>query len=136
MKKIICCFKEQLNSTNLAIKTLALMGCLCLINTIVSVFINYQDLTVSDLAIRSTMSNIFGFLLGHQTIENPNISNIKLQTYLAALIGMLCLLVVLSSHWLIWISQDNPALVEIRNLLFASIGFLLSKAKNDEKISI
>lgn len=108
---------------------------ICLIHTIITLFCNFQQGGPSDVAIRSVMSNVFGFIFGEQTVENTNIRDKKSQTCLAFIIALVCLTVAISSHWILSISQSNVALIELRNLLFIALGFLISRAKNENKPS-
>ncbi|MBV7275930.1 hypothetical protein [Clostridium thailandense] len=130
MKKYYCCIKEYLNSTTIAVKALIIIGFVALTETFLTIFFDSSNQnSPSDVAIRSIMSNIFGFIFGTQTTENSNISNKNLQTITACIVAAICLLITIAVHWL-GLDQNGSSIVEIRNLLFASVGFLLGRAKS------
>ncbi|WML32621.1 hypothetical protein [Clostridium sp. OS1-26] len=130
MKEYYRCVKEYVSSTTMAVKSLILIGFIALIETILTIFFNSNNQnSPTDIAIRSVMSNIFGFIFGAQTTENSNISNKNLQTIVACSVAIICLLISIAVHWL-GLNQDGSSIVEIRNLLFASVGFLLGRARS------
>lgn len=135
MKKTMSSIKKYFNCTNSATRALIFLGILSLIHTIITVFFDFSQGSPSDVAIRSVMSNIFGFIFGEQTVENSNMKNKNSQTCLAFIIALACLVVSMISHWIRRISPTNVALIELRNLLFVSLGFLLSRAKSENRSS-
>jgi len=129
MKKYYCCIKEYVSSVNMAVKALIIIGFVALTETTLSIFFDSNQNSPTDVAIRSIMSSIFGFIFGAQTTENINITSKKLQTLIASIVAIICLLSSVAVHWLSS-NQYGASAVEIRNLLFASVGFLLSRAKS------
>jgi hypothetical protein len=129
MKKYYCCIKEYVSSVNMAVKTLIIIGFIALAETTLSIFFDSNQNSPTDVAIRSIMSSIFGFIFGAQTTENINITSKKLQTLIASIVAIICLLSSVAVHWF-GSNQAGASAVEIRNLLFASVGFLLSRAKS------
>ena len=134
MKKYCNHVRKLLCNANTSTKTLIFIGFICLIQTVISVFWDNHDATPSDVAIRSVMSNIFGFIFGEQITDNNNLHNKRLQTILSSAISIICIIVCIITHWMPNISQSSSPIVEIRNLLFASVGFLLGRARSEEKV--
>jgi hypothetical protein len=129
MKEYYCCIKEFISSANLAIKSLIIIGFIALAETILTIFFDPNDQnSPTSVSIRSIMSSIFGFIFGTQVTENSNITSKKLQTLLSCIVAIVCLFTCIAIHWLD-ANQTGASAVEIRNLLFASVGFLLSRAK-------
>lgn len=123
--------KNFWHQTNIATKFLLLIGFLSLIQISLTVFFNYNDSSPAIITVRSIASNIFGFIFGDQSVDNSNIASKYTQTFIAAMAALICMIIVIVSHWYN-INQSNASLIEIRNILFASIGFLISRAKNSE----
>lgn len=129
MKKYYCCIKEYISSTTIAVKALIIIGFIALAETILTIFFDSSNQnSPTDIAVRSVMSSIFGFIFGAQTTENSNINNKNLQTIIACVVAIICLLISIAIHWL-GLNQSGESTVEIRNLLFASVGFLLGRAR-------
>ncbi|KZL90694.1 hypothetical protein [Clostridium magnum] len=129
MKEYYRCIKEYIGSVNMAVKSLIIIGFIALAETILTIFFDpYNQTSPTDVSIRSVMSSIFGFIFGAQTTENSNITSKKLQTFISCTVAIICLLTSVAVHWLN-VNQTGASAVEIRNLLFASVGFLLSRAK-------
>lgn len=131
MKKYCIYIKEALNSSNIAVKTLIIIGFIAFIETIATVFLDFDQNSSTDVAIRSVMSSIFGFIFGAQVTENSNLNSKRLQNIIASTVGITCIIVSILIHWLD-APQITASAVEIRNLLFASVGFLLSRAKSND----
>lgn len=117
------------NSQCAATKILIFLGFACLLNTIFSVFFSLSASSPETIAIRSVMSSIFGYILGGHCLNNKFGSN-GIQTIVAGLVSVLCLFVLIVLCWISTYS-GTPSVIEIRNLLFASVGFLISKAKGE-----
>ena len=131
MKNLIGKFAIFYQNINLATKSLIIIGMICLIETVFSVFLDINQTTPNDIAIRSVMSSIFGFIFGSQLSENSNVANRNIQTQIAFTVSLICLIASIAGHWL-FVNQDGAASVEIRNLLFSAVGFLLSRAKHSD----
>jgi hypothetical protein len=78
------------------------------------------------------MSSIFGYIFGNQIIPNNNIKNKKFQVFVAGFMAILSLAVCIISYWTS-IDEANSAIGEIRNILFSTVGFLISRVKGDNK---
>lgn len=128
-KKISKTFKQQCPST----KILLIIGLVCLINTALTIFFLNSISSPTDVAIRSTMSSIFGYIFGEHCKAN-NFGSKGIQVLAAGVISIICLLVIIILHWTNPTSASSSA-VELRNLLFTTVGFLISKAKNLENNS-
>ena len=131
MKHMIKKINNFYKSIDLSTKSLILIGMISLIQTVISIFFDAQQISPNDVAIRSIMASIFGFIFGSQLSENSNIKNKNIQTITAISVALVCLITSILSHWF-ELSQDTAAVVEIRNLLFSAVGFLLSRAKRVE----
>ncbi|GFP75320.1 hypothetical protein [Clostridium fungisolvens] len=129
MKSLFTKFLKFYKNTNLATKALITIGMIALIETVLTVFLDTSQTSPNAIAIRSVMSSIFGFIFGSQLSENSNIENINIQTQIAILVALICLITSIIAHWLN-VNQVGAASVEIRNLLFSAVGFLLSRAKH------
>lgn len=125
-KKFIETFKEQCPATRI----LLLIGLFCLINTALTVFFTKYNGTATDIAIRSTMSSIFGYIFGEHCLPNK-FGNKGMQIIVAGCTSFICLLVLIILHWSTY-EKGIYSDAEIRNLLSSSVGFLISKAKNQE----
>lgn len=128
MKSLIRKLIKYYESINLATKALIIIGMVCLAETVITVFFHVHQTNPDDIAIRSVMSSIFGFIFGAQLSENSNIENKNIQTQMALFVSLICLTTIILGQ-LLYVNQDGAALVEIRNLLFSAVGFLLSRAK-------
>lgn len=117
-------------NTNLATRSLLLLGFLSLIQIICTIFLGYGESTAADVTIRSIASSIFGFVFGDQSIDNSNIASKEIQIIIASIVALITLLVVIFSLWLN-VEQSSGPLSEIRNLLFGAVGFLISRAKSN-----
>lgn len=126
LKQMIKKYRAQCSST----KILLIIGLVCLINTAVTVFFIDTNTTPTDIAIRSTMASIFGYIFGEHCIPNE-FGNKGIQILAAGFTSLICLTVMIVLHWSN-VAEGNSSSVELRNLLFSSVGFLISKAKNDE----
>lgn len=126
LKNIYKKFKAQCSST----KILLIIGVVCLLNTTFVVLLSNTTSTSSDIAIRSTMASIFGYIFGEHCLPNE-FGNKGIQIIAAGSTSLICLTVLVILHWTNNIEGTNSS-VELRNLLFSSVGFLISKAKNDE----
>ncbi|MGG7178608.1 hypothetical protein ACQPU1_13485 [Clostridium paraputrificum] len=129
LKSTIKLFKSQCPAT----KVILLIGIICLINTILSIFFSSTFASPADVAIRSVMSSIFGYILGDHCLPN-NFGNNGIQVSIASIVALFCMAAIILLYWTD-ISQSSAAAVEIRNLLFSSVGFLISKAKGEENNS-
>jgi ABC-type cobalamin transport system permease subunit len=129
MKSFFSKFKKFYESINLTTKSLIIIGLICLFETVITVFFDTHQTSPNDIAVRSVMSSIFGFIFGSQLSENSNMENRNIQTLIAFVVSMVCLITIIAGHWL-HAKQDGAALVEIRNLLFSAVGFMLSRAKH------
>ena len=131
MKNLICKCIKFYKTINLATKSLIIIGMICLIQTVISIFIDSNQTSPNDIAIRSVMSSIFGFIFGSQLSENSNVSDKNIQTQIALIVALISLATSIVGHWFD-VDQDEAASVEIRNLLFSAVGFLLSRAKHSD----
>jgi hypothetical protein len=129
MKNVINKFIKFYGNINLATKSLIIIGLVSLIETILTVFFDTNQVSANSVAIRSVMSSIFGFIFGAQLSENSNIESRNVQTQVSLIVSLACLITIILGHW-INTKQDGAAIVEIRNLLFSAVGFLLSRAKH------
>lgn len=123
--------KNLWDSLTLPNKCLILIGFFALFQNIITIFYDSHSTNPADVAIRSVMSSIFGFIFGAQTVENNHLINEKTQTLIAGSVALLALFVVIASHWAN-IDQANASIVELRNLMFTAVGFLLSRADKQE----
>jgi hypothetical protein len=131
MKNLMVKFIRFYKTINLATKSLIIIGMICLLETVFSIFFDANQTSPNDIAIRSVMSSIFGFIFGSQLSENSNVANRNIQTQLAFTVSLICLIASIVGHWFN-VNQDGAASVEIRNLLFSAVGFLLSRAKHSD----
>lgn len=115
----------------LASKVIMLLGLIAFFFTAVSVFYIDYFTNPSLISIRSMMSSIFGYLFGDNILSTNKLSSRNLYTVIASIIAFFSLTTIMVSS-LINIDQGSAAIVEIRNLLFSSVGFLISKAKNND----
>jgi len=126
MKKIIDCIW---NNTNIANKTLTLLGAIALVETVFTLFFDSNQTSPNDVAVRSIMSSIFGYIFGSQ-VSTRDTYNREIQTLIASIVSTICLIVVMIAHWTN-MPETGAASVELRNLLFAAVGFLISRGKNN-----
>jgi hypothetical protein len=131
MRRMIHEITEYCRTISLATKALIFIGIISLIETVIAIFFDVDQTSPNDVAIRSVMSNIFGFVFGAQLSENSNVKNRHLQTVVAVIVAAICITTLILGHW-IDVDQTGAASVEIRNLLFSAVGFLLSRAKSIE----
>jgi heme/copper-type cytochrome/quinol oxidase subunit 4 len=131
MRKFLWRIRRAWQLGNIATKALIIIGILALIQTALTIFLDTTQSSTSDVAVRSVMSNIFGYVFGRQINENNNMPSKELQIIVTSFIAVVCLVVVAASRWTS-ANQAGAALVEIRNLMFAAIGFLISRAKRDD----
>ena len=68
-------------------------------------------------------------------MANSSIKNKKFQTFAASAVALGSLLVVMLTQW-VPVNQSGASLVEIRNLMFSSVGFLVSRSKSIESAEI
>jgi hypothetical protein len=129
LKNLIGKFNKFYKTINLATKSLIIIGIVCLIQTVFSIFLDTNQTSPNDVAIRSVMSSIFGFIFGSQLSENSNVANKNIQTQIALTVSIICLMASIVGHWF-HVNEDGAASVEIRNLLFSAVGFILSRAKH------
>lgn len=123
------CFTKFFKPLNMAVKFLIILGFMGLAETVITIFLESSQTNPSNVAVRSVMSNIFGYLFGSQVAENSTIIDRNVQTIIAAIVAITSLIVSAILHW-VGIMEEGAAAVEIRNLMFSSVGFLLSRAKN------
>ncbi|MEG0771984.1 hypothetical protein [Clostridium sp.] len=131
MRRMIHEITEYCRTISLATKALIFIGIISLVETVIAIFLDVDQTSPNDVAIRSVMSNIFGFVFGAQLSENSNVKNRHLQTLVAVIVASICLSTLILGHW-IDVNQTGASSVEIRNLLFSAVGFLLSRAKSIE----
>ena len=132
MKHLINKITKYIKSIDLITRSLIIIGMISLLQTVISIFFDEYQTSPNDVAIRSVMASIFGFVFGTQLSENSNIKNIKIQTITAITVAFICLVSTILGHWF-QVDQNAAAAVEIRNLLFSAVGFLLSRATNSTK---
>jgi cell division protein FtsL len=118
------------NSFTLRNRFLILLGLIALLHNAVTVFYNSHSTDPADVAIRSVMSSIFGFFFGTQAVNNNHL-NTQLQTIVAGNVALLTLLVVIASNWAN-VDHGSASIVELRNLMFSAVGFLLGRSDNKE----
>ncbi|QAA32442.1 hypothetical protein [Clostridium manihotivorum] len=128
MKSLLRRFVRFYKGLNLATRALIIVGMISLVETVLTVFFDANQTSPNSIAIRSVMSSIFGFIFGSQLSENSNLENVNIQTQIAIIVAIVCLATSIAGHW-VYINQAGAAAVEIRNLLFSAVGFLLSRAK-------
>lgn len=131
MKNLVIKFIKFYKSINKVIKSLIIIGLLSLTETVFTVFWDAEQTSPNDIAVRSVMSSIFGFIFGSQLSENSNVKNRNIQTKTAFTVSLICLTTLILGHWF-YVNQNGAATVEIRNLLFSAVGFLLSSAKHSD----
>lgn len=131
MKNLVIKFIKFYKSINKVIKSLIIIGLLSLTETVFTVFWDAEQTSPNDIAVRSVMSSIFGFIFGSQLSENSNVKNRNIQTKIAFTVALICLATLILGHWFN-VNQNGAATVEIRNLLFSAVGFLLSSAKHSD----
>ena len=129
MKYLINKIMKFYESIDLSTKSLIIIGFISLIQTVITIFFDAEQTSPNDVAIRSIMASIFGFIFGSQLSENSNIKSRNIQTTTAIIVALVCLNTVILAHWF-QANQDEAAAVEVRNLLFSAVGFLLSRAKH------
>lgn len=129
MKNLIDKFFKLYRTINLVTKSLIIIGLISLIETVFTVFFDTQQTSPNDIAIRSVMSSIFGFIFGSQLSEKFNIKNRNIQIQIALTVSLICITTLILGHWF-YVNQDGAAAVGIRNLLFSAVGFLLSRSKH------
>lgn len=133
MRKTFIELKRLWNSQCLATRLISLIGLVLFFHIIV---ISLTGLGMDNEAyttIKNVMSSIFGYIFGGKVItNNNNIANKKFQIIFTGIIAFGSLIIVIVSHWIYIDNHENPAATEIRNTLFTAVGFLISKAENQE----
>lgn len=129
MSKISLDIKRVWSSLCLSTKLLFILCFAALVHTALSTFINAGVTSSTDEAIRTVMISIFGYIFGENNSNRKNIGNKKFQIYVAGFVAFVTLSILIFSKWMLIDSKIVP-LVEFKNLLFASIGFLTSKSKS------
>ncbi|WP_300350442.1 hypothetical protein [Clostridium sp.] len=115
----------------LASKVIILLGLISFFFTAISIFyIDYLK-NPSLLTIQSIMSSIFGYLFGDNVLKKDKSNSKNLYTIIASIISFFSLIVLMISS-LVNIDQESTSIIEIRNLLFLSVGFLISKSKSHD----
>lgn len=115
----------------LASKVIILLGLISFFFTAISIFyIDYLK-NPSLLTIQSIMSSIFGYLFGDNVLNKDESNSKNLYTIIASIISFFSLIVLMISS-LVNIDQESASIIEIRNLLFLSVGFLISKSKSHD----
>ncbi|GFZ31758.1 hypothetical protein CSC2_22840 [Clostridium zeae] len=112
----------------LAMRFLTVIGFIAFIHTCITIFINGGFSSSSNETIRSVMSSIFGYIFGDQIIPNNNLRNKKFQVLIAGFMSLLSLVVIMLSYWTS-IDQTSSTIGEIRNILFSTVGFLISRVR-------
>lgn len=125
IKKMIKLFKSQSQAS----KVIIIIGLICLTNTILSIIFSNTFTSPTDVALRSVMSSIFGYILGEHCIPN-NFGKNGIQILVASVVAFICLFTLIYINWMS-ISQSTCAAVEIRNLLLSSVGFLISRVRDE-----
>lgn len=115
----------------LASKVIILLGLLSFFFTAISIFYIDSLKNPSLLTIQSIMSSIFGYLFGDNVLNKDKSNSKNLYTIIASIISFFSLIVLMISS-LVNIDQESASIIEIRNLLFLSVGFLISKAKSHD----
>lgn len=115
----------------LASKVIIFLALASFLFTIFSVFHTEYFTDPSLITIRSIMSSIFGYLFGDNILDSSKQSSKNLYTIVASIIAILALITIMLSS-LLPVEQDSAAIVEVRNTLFSSVGFLISKAKSHD----
>lgn len=133
MRKFFKFLREIWNSQCNATKILTSLGFIGLSYTCISVFTSNTFSSPSSIAVRSIVSSIFGYLFGEQIIPNNSFSNKKFQIAISSIIAGITLVITIISDRS-GIDQNSAAIVEIRNLLFSSVGFLISRCKSSDCI--
>lgn len=125
-KKIIRILRSQCPST----KIILLVGFLCLINVTASIFFKGNNSLESTTTINSVLSSIFGYIFGKHCIPNA-LGHEGIQALVAGTVAIISLAVLIIINWGP-ITTPQSDLSEIRNLLLTSVGFLISKVKNED----
>jgi len=128
MKQFINKIIRTYRSSCLCTKSLILIGMFGMVHTVMNVFLDSNQICPNDVAIRSVMGSIFGFIFGSQVTENSNIKSKNVQAITAVIVAFACLFTLMIGDWVL-VDQELAPSVEIRNLLFSAVGFLLSRVK-------
>lgn len=115
----------------LASKIIILLGLLSFFFTIFSIFFADHFTNPSLISIRSVMSSIFGYLFGDNVFNNNDLDSKNLYTIVASVIALSSLIAIMIGSMLP-VDQGSASIVETRNLLFSSVGFLVSRAKSHD----
>lgn len=133
MRKAFTELKKLWNTQCLATRLISLIGLILFFHTIIisltGIGINNEAYTT----IKTVMASIFGYIFGGKVItNNNNIYNKRFQVIFTGIIALGSLIAIIISHWIYMYDTENPVALEIRNTLFTAVGFLISKAENQE----
>lgn len=124
-------FRKMYKKQNLAPRSLILLGFLLLFNTCYKLLCNMDLSNESDIALRSIMQSIFGYIIGENVKTSYGKSN-DFQILIISVLSVLCIITLILSDFLN-IDQNAQNIVAIRSLLASSIGFLINKSSNMSK---
>lgn len=128
LKKAIALWSKQCTST----KIILVVGFFCLLNMVFATFFNTKSIPENDIAIKSVISSVFGYIFGKHSTTSK-FGREEIQILVSGIVIFICLTSLFISNWSNSIASTSN-LSEIRSLLLMAIGFLISKA-NEEKDS-
>lgn len=126
IKKCLTLWKKQCSST----KIILVIGFACLINIAMATIMDFNSLPENNIAIKSVLSSIFGYVFGKHCIPTK-FGHEEIQTMAGGTVAIICLVVLFITNF----SPVNTSITnlsDIRDLLLISVGFLISKAKNQK----
>ncbi|MGL5381192.1 hypothetical protein [Clostridium sp.] len=121
-------FKDFINGLGPSCKFLMVIGTITLGATCLSIFDTNLDATGNLVTIRTVFSSIVGYILEKST-RTCKVDKLLLKNkvLIVGSMSVIFTIVVLFSY-LLDINVNNPSLILIKNLLYSSVGFLISSS--------
>lgn len=132
-KKILKYLKNFLKEIGTGCRFLMIILILSLPIICLSIFDNSLDATGNLVTLRTIFSSITGYILEKSTCDvNCENTFIKNKTVIVGIFAIISTLVVILAYFLDS-NVNNPSLILIKNLLFSSVGFLISASDKKTK---
>ncbi|MGL5694947.1 MAG: hypothetical protein ACRCXA_12775 [Peptostreptococcaceae bacterium] len=98
----------------------------------ISSFIQTLDASGNLVTLRTIFSSIAGYILEKSTCTSSCDTNLtKNKIFIIGTFSLICIVVIIFASFL-ESNVNNPSLVLIKNLLFSSVGFLISATENKD----